>query len=60
MHHTAELPTDEQLSADAERLAQTALELSAMALRWAARFPTSTVIADAVDRFLEGLPTPPS
>jgi hypothetical protein len=47
------IATDDQLAADAERVAEAAQDLFEIATRLQARFPTSCVLATTVDRFLE-------
>jgi hypothetical protein len=47
------LTSDEQLSVDAERLAEVAQELFTMATRLQTRYPSSRILAATVDQFLE-------
>jgi hypothetical protein len=50
---TPMIPTDDQLAIEAERLAEVAEELFGMAIRFQARFPASSVLAQTADRFIQ-------
>jgi hypothetical protein len=49
----APLPTDEELAIDAEQLAAMAGSILEIAARWQARFPSSRILADTVEQFLQ-------
>jgi hypothetical protein len=51
-HMLTEVPTDEQLATDAERLMGMVEDIFSIALRWQARFPSSRVLQDTVGRFI--------